>query len=359
MRKGQSGWMMAIILFGLGSYFCAQAEGALPISQLRITTPPLWQQHYPAQGQRAELRVEAPIMMPEVDTLPIITVRRTGPIVTPGANLAQNAEFGQILAAGPFPDADVVRGVAGTGQAPNNNMTPENAVAFISAVLDIYPEYRGARLRPSAILAQTPAYTLEKPKGKPHQIRMDLVQDPRGNYAAALSQELRGIPYLVGGGLYYTNAIRYETETPTVPALWGEITSPQEYQMRTSLIRETGILQQDTPIIPFSTAKALFETWIEAGKIHSVHRVALGYMAQNDPQALGQSFVLVPVWVLYGDISTSPGHKRPRDFWDEHPELQREVYRREMEYRVLAVDARHGLIIDWSDKKPDRLDYKP
>ena len=137
-------------------------------------------------------------------------------------------------------------------------------------------------------------------------LRGDTPLREKGSYTFSFYESLRGIPVLAseGKGCNKLN-----------PYMELSVISVDSYKMLCQLYRETELLAEDVPLLPFDSIKPVFEDLINKGKLKNVFFVRLGYIALYETGKIDDEvYRLIPCWVLTGEYYES---KKEAEAWKE------------------------------------------
>lgn len=134
-----------------------------------------------------------------------------------------------------------------------------------------------------------------------------------------------------------------------------EAKSNEEYLIAVQFLKEIARHPLSQPILPFSAIRPVFEQAIHDGLIRDVRSVTLGYMAFSNPSKSTKTFYLVPVWVLEGQIMKQSSDEQQRDYYDNYPALNWQVYRKNMTTNQMVINAFTGEVINQLSTDASRL----
>ncbi|MEG0741458.1 MAG: hypothetical protein RR521_04480 [Clostridia bacterium] len=336
------------------------------IQQLREETPSRWTQTYEAHGRTIE--VDAPILLPEVNTFPILRVTYAPDELTEELFHEINPEATLYPDFSPYSytffrtDSDMALPWYGLSdylegmdaRADGNPMSAQEARAFgESLIKQLEPLCGPIALQLRGAVSTTRGYQNAAPNpGTPDVMNKSAPVSEYGCYYMRFHQSLHGIPLLFSN--YYS--IANGKHDPQFP--WGVIElliySRENYSVQNcSLVKETGIAAEDVPLCSFAQAKKQLERQIAAGTLWRVDRVQLGYRLlcdQNDPN---HSYYLVPVWEAVGEIQDGPNS---RDV--EHDEDYLYMMSQIGSSDFYAVNAQTGELIDKFSRAKDRYTFE-
>ncbi len=128
------------------------------------------------------------------------------------------------------------------------------------------------------------------------------------------------------------------------------IKHPDQFVVNLYTSKEVGLDVEDIPLLPFDEILKAFERQVQAGYACSLDEVRFGYMVFMDPEKKGEEFVLLPVWAAKG--RTRADLSLPFDLKTDQAVFDRIGY---TSSTVIAVNAQTGQVYDfYNDKRPDR-----
>lgn len=249
-----------------------------------------WHETYEAHGRTIVVDVE--ICVPEVEEIPIVRVWYPGTITPLPANsdVGSSDHEGIAFVVKSEPDmfmgyGEPVNDFEPDAQAEESPLTAQEAQEFMLALVKQYePQTGPLDLELRYTIASSREYANIKRNGEKVGIDTSTPVSPMGKYGIGFWQRLHGVPLFGGLGIY------------------GDIASTDNYLLGLFPMIETGIVEQDVPLAPFSAAKKQWERMIKAGLIREIYEIRLCYLRFDDPDDRGQSFLLVPIWLLRGQI---------------------------------------------------------
>lgn len=231
-------------------------------------------------------------------------------------------------------------------KAENNDMTMGEAYAQATAKLnEIMENYGGG----STDMQLRDAYIVGLYRDKDNAPLVD-----HCGYGFDFKQVIRGIPALGNVHLTYQHGrMRTNLRWEGVYDNWInlEISSPVSYHMSVHLWQEEECLYEDIPLIPFEAGKVAIEKMISGGMIRHIRRIQLGYVAYVEQDHNTKHWILVPTWVV--DCDWFPSAKD--DFWKAEFEDEANPYSRSGAH-LLYINAQTGKLLDPMDTSRKRSD---
>lgn len=241
-------------------------------------TPPKGSTHGAiADGQAVE--VDLPLLVPEVDNLPIVELVINKDIFKDDTFRMMFDVPGQVkedgwLSSKTLPDwgtADAIDFTwlyfpeAGDNQAENNPFTPAEARAYAQELLQKYFRVDNFRIR--GLIGYTATPVGEKTKNNDFDRYGPLEVAP---YEVFGEQVFEGVPML----LTNNHPDRYIARDYFRLELYAK----DLYDLQGYSLKQTGILHEDVPLLPWSAIREIFEEqYLKTGKIVDVWSVELGY----------------------------------------------------------------------------------
>ena len=366
-------WMLMLMMLPVGPAFAK--EKYWTVRELYdLYQGQRWQGEY-ASTRGETVVVDAPIIIPDVDSAPVLRVGDY-PILDAALCDAYGAyprpyrngvpwarsDDGCTLAMCQYWEFEIPEQYAGKSNfgeevflpeeidwslhAENNEMTMGEAYELLTAQLnDILTAYGSG----STELQLRDAYTMGLYRNKDNKPLVD----HRG-YGFDLKQVIRGIPALGNAHLTYQHGrMRTSYRWESVYDNWInlEISSPTSYSVSVKLWQEEECLYEDIPLVPFETGKAAIEKMISDGLIRHIRRIQLGYVAYVEADHNTKHWILVPTWVV--DCDWFPSTKD--DFWKEEFEDEPNPYSRSGAH-LLYINAQTGKLLDPMDTSRTRSD---
>lgn len=128
------------------------------------------------------------------------------------------------------------------------------------------------------------------------------------------------------------------------------IKRPGEFCTNIYTSKEVGVDIDDIPLLSFDRIMEVLEQWVTDGYVYSLNEVSFGYMCFIDPEKKGEEFVLLPVWAAKG--RTREDLSLPFDLKTDQAVKDRGGYFSS----DIIINAQTGQPYDLlNDKRPDRL----
>ena len=322
----------------------------ISVSELKTQTPAAVEGTHEAYGRTISFR--APVYVPDVDTLPILRVKRTcisaQTAEALGDSLEKNTLYGQRAAMRP--------GAADEAAifAPNQEKSLRDAEDFLARQTE-------------TLLGEQQIGCLPYRAG----LRSErLVRDgaKKGGYYIEAWETLRGIPVVTGVERTFSRQSGRAVQQVLSNASWivlGEYRSDADYiWMATAMWREIGEVQPDVPLCGWAQVERTLTDWIERGRIRDVYSVTLGYAAYaapdrkypDDETAYEAEYWLAPTWCVECKYAESAARALTADSAEED-ETEARGYQQEKGWTILLIDARTGRMIDPEDETAGRYVY--
>lgn len=373
--------LIAFLLVLALTPICALAESDyVTLPELRAQAPERWTQTYETKWRTVE--IDAPILLPDIDTVPIVQVARDMsqlPLTAEesGWDNAEKDERGLLLdnngrkvprsVDGKRINSDAEQKGDWYGDfAPENTYVPMSDIPY-GEICDMlrkelvrfgYEADSFAVERPFRIWSQHWYYYGYKKDALPGHIMLEA------------PQVIHGLPILT----HIWDVVRsHNGETGATyrnDEYWEQFGLSAGYDAYDAALSHlfiraatpTDVLAEDVPLCPLDTVKTAIEGEIEAGHIRKLFEVKLGYVVYNEPGVYRAKqdepipyealrYYLKPVWqvnCLYVDSATGQLRELPGDIYDE---------RNSLDYRQLLVDAQTGALMTESQAQ-DRCEYK-
>lgn len=336
----------------------AVASKYVSIGDIKEEVKDGWHQTYYYNGEQIEVSVE--ITVPDVEKIPIVRVKWPGVIqlddVPAHAVINDNGKEGFNYYVESKPGAIFSIGAGGQQQyyedgarAENSPLSSEEAKSFMQEKLLYYAK----KIAPidfqfSFMQTYSRSYKISSANSSGFALDYNKPTSEMGHYAIYFNQIFHGIPYVHPDIVFETHLKSEPVENATMGTLVGTVGSKDDYAIIFNPIIEDVALAEDVPLLPFSQIKAEFERLIESGYIRSVYKVQLEYVRLNNPDDLGNTYILMPAWVVDGIIMRSPKDPTPQ-YTDE------EVARKKIYGELPAfVNAQTAKYYDPKDKSPTR-----
>ncbi len=354
----------------------------LTVSELRDQAQGRWTQTVETQWR--DVDIDAEIVLPDVDAVPVVTVGFDTGRAWPEAEGSgwDNAELREDGSLVLYNDEKTVpkkvdgkrinnmqeaKGAWYAGFAPENTYVPLCAVSFGEICARINGEL--ARFgydpddfavgRPSRLWAQHWYYYGKKKDALPGQIFLQACQNVEG--IPLLCHIWSAVCDHAGGESrrdeYFE--IPYGNLTACYDGYAGGLTS-----LFISAEKVVETLARDVPLCPLDAVKAAVTEGIRAGHIRKVYELQFGYAMYNEPGVYREKndetvpydtlrYYLKPVWMvncLY--VNSATGKLRTYSVNENDGDE-----RNSLDYRQLLVDAQTGELVNESSAK-DRCEYR-
>lgn len=319
--------LLLILIMIILSVSLAQAETEpVSIKELPGITSPVWEQTYEACGRTIDIDVA--IDIPDVEKAPVIRVRTADPLPDPErSELIREYKEKDKKAKKAYYDfgSDDYRSVWIDEAYPvlwGNSKKKDNLDGVTSDERDL-PRYN-----PDEVYADKTDLTVrhaweildsrlkELVPGTETKLDRVLVTGKtfwrkskkpvydKGFYTLHLSQCFHGIPVKT-----YIRKAFYPGEQATEEAherIWnshgrgavsGAVFSDTSYYFVAWLYKETGIVCEDIPLLPFDAVKDKVEALIQSGYVRWINSITLGYVQFDTEDPKEQ--ILLPCWVVW------------------------------------------------------------
>ena len=340
------------------------------VSELKAQTPAAVEGTHEAYGRTISFR--APVYVPDVDTLPILRVKRTcisaQTAEALGDSLEKNTLYGQRAAMRP--------GGLAESEASHFTAYVQNLWTSAADEAAIFAPNQEKSLRDAEdfLARQTETLLGEQQIGcLPYRagLRSErLVRDgaKKGGYYIEAWETLRGIPVVTGVERTFSRQSGRAVQQALSNASWivlGEYRSDADYiWMATAMWREIGEVQPDVPLCGWAQVERTLTDWIERGRIRDVYSVTLGYAAYaapdrrypDDETAYEAEYWLAPTWCVECKYAESAARALTADGAEED-ETEARGYQQEKGWTILLIDARTGRMIDPEDETAGRYVY--
>ena len=340
--------LVAVLLMMTLTALCPGSLAAadyVSIKELRETLPQRWTGEYvvehgaPNQLEKGDtVAVDVPIVVPEVDTVPVVRITWEPP------------------AEGLDESLEVVRDDWNAKGITRNFPMDELAFPVLENHMTFTPELPWE---------EAPAIAMaEFQKWMPFMKEKELTPYYQGSYGDSDGNGFQGIyfyttyhgiPHFIGN-----HPFRHELESELGEVEDGavaphsmvamRIKRPGEFWTNISTSKEVGVDIDDIPLLPFDRIMEVLEQWVTDGYVYSLNEVSFGYMCFIDPEKKGEEFVLLPVWAARGrtraDLSLPFDLKTDQAVKDQGGYLSSGI----------VINAQTGQAYDfYNDKRPDRL----
>jgi len=131
------------------------------------------------------------------------------------------------------------------------------------------------------------------------------------------------------------------------------IKRPGQFWVNIDTSKEIGVEIEDIPLLPFEEILKVFERQVEAGHAYSLNEVRFGYMTFIDPEKKGEEFVLLPVWAAKG--RTRGDLTIPFDLKNDQVVKDRSAYG----CNSIVINAQTGEVYDLTGDRRENRRYVP
>ena len=325
------------------------AADYVSIKELRETLPQRWTGEYVVEnGAYKQLEkgdtvaVDVPIVVPEVDTVPVVRITWEPP------------------AEGLDESLEVVRDDWNAKGINRNFPMDELAFPVLENHMTFTPELPWEEA-PAIAMAEFQNWMpfMKDKELTPYFHRSYGDSDGNGFQGIYFYTTYYGIPHFIGNYPFRQELKSEKSEVEgraiaphSMVAM--RIKRPGEFWTNISTSKEVGVDIDDIPLLSFDRIMEVLEQWVTDGYVYSLNEVSFGYMCFIDPEKKGEEFVLLPVWAAKG--RTREDLSLPFDLKTDQEVLDRIGY---TSSTVIAVNAQTGQVYDfYNDKRPDRL-YVP
>ena len=348
---------------------------------LKQSAPKRWQQRYEVNGRVIE--VDAPIIMPEVDRLPLYEVnwvnlkqsdvdKRAHDLFAGTRELRFDSLNRMVwtVARGDRsyfdgPGRPYGEGALAVDQQAQNSDYPKDAPeAFVKELFSKLKIDTGPLIK-DAQLARSGLYQMAKNQGsaagpdEPYADYLDFDKPipgyETGSYRLSMMQTLGGLPLFPGGrGDLVKGDMKLE------PHIFLHILNEQEFRLRTALIKVEGQREADLPLISPELVIKSAERLIKSGQLIRVDSIELGYMlfqaqhlrqGQHPDDAL---MLAVPTWRIRG-IRRHQSEDQPLTAWDTRYFLETQVTSLSDSLHDLRFNAQTGEYMVPENEFPTRV----
>lgn len=359
--------LVLVVMLCMMGISVAMADTPLySIQQLPAVTSPQWQQTYEAYGRTIE--VNADVNIPDVATVPIITVQAASPVAEPlyselkawytqakkddkvnqytfrSTNFNTAVTHATPPAWGDTRDSEFVAGAMGQNQfdlyefdlnaayADNNALTVAEAISIAQQqVAELYPN-EAFHLRNVYVSGRT----FWKQNNKS-------IRDT-GSYNLKFTQVFHDIPFMASVHQAFSLFAVGNEDVWIEPrgVMNASVYNEDAWSFNCCLYQEMGVLHEDVPLLPFDAVKDKVEAMILSGHVRWIDNVSLGYVQFDTSDPNEQ--VLVPCWVVWCEYH--PEGARSERTGGENSSTSLMYDGNNDYYRPLIINAQTGEMID-------------
>ena len=323
---------LLVFMLMLSVVFSAQADSSyISIQEMRDNVPSTWTETLKGGKKSFDCKIEAPIVVPDVDYFPVLMVDYQGKISgleKLGYYIEENTE--SVVKVKSLPDEALPRiDLSDLNSVREDSLSEEmtdqiekRARDIISRIYDL----RGTELERAGI---------------------DIYQNTDASYRDVVffCPVYNGIAYLNCPGpageckgyvsppsnyiyTFWRDDIEYEIAYVCIPKLIGELIT-------------------DVPLLSFDKIQDTIRKHIQDGYIQSICEIRLGYICCNNPEKPEEEFYLTPAWVVCGVMNSYPN----LPFYPEN-------YNHHTRYisSQLIINAQTGEIIDENSRSKETFD---
>lgn len=360
----------------------AAADSLMPVTELIKQTEAGWHQSY--QSPAGEVRVDIPILMSKVDSLPVLRVRALSSGVVPQTKPEQVFDWGdekpRIASFDGYfqyagPDFERWAKAEAENPMPEDIMTYSRVLYAEQAEEDVaYALKNPATVRDmSRLLDEMLARFFP---GEELHFEFDMLEagvraslydwnrdkelgpgwpEYRGSLFVFYNQLLRGIPFLNTIQRGYRNTLAGKSESTIFSKFEGQSLAycwPLDHFglagevliiVDILSLKEDGVLVEDMKVCGIDKVLAAYGRLIEKGELIRVDRLQLGYVGWYESRE-SETMRLLPMWMAEGYMTRPSTRKRGKD-----PST---LGIRDAEHSYIMVNAQTGELIDY--RREDR-----
>ena len=321
------------------------AADYVSIKELRETLPQRWTGQYVVEnGAYKQLEkgdtvaVDVPIVVPEVDAVPVVRITWEPP------------------AEGLDGSLEVVRDDWNAKGINRNFPMDELAFPVLEDHMTFTPELPWEEA-PAIAMAEFQKWMpfMKDKELTPYFHRSYGDSDGNGFQGIYFYTTYYGIPHFIGNYPFRQELKSEKSEVEgraiaphSMVAM--RIKRPGEFCTNIYTSKEVGVDIDDIPLLSFDRIMEVLEQWVTDGYVYSLNEVSFGYMCFIDPEKKGEEFVLLPVWAAKG--RTREDLSLPFDLKTDQAVKDRGGYFSS----DIVINAQTGQAYDLlNDKRPDRL----
>ena len=365
------------------------AKPSLNIADLVEQTPAYWDEIcQTAKGK--EISIHAPILMPETDSFPVLSMERYIPDeatleafgetshLRAGWNYVaanRNPQLeGELYGLDPVevihnlweeePSVDMYE-VYAEGQEVSLGQAADELREMVKAV---FGDDADVMIDAAYLM---PALRNQTKKGKIEGIADMGTATGKGGYEIQGIQMMNGIPIL--GSAVFSTGFSGRAENVLSKGFGITRCRMSEYRDDNFLRyyfadmtwRQKAVIHEDIPLCSFEQVKESVRSLIEKGKIQQIHAMYLGYVIWLDPdfeyiknpdkkldEGYQQPCLMVPTWFVECEYNSG------RDYSHAKGDSEMYDYRKSFGHRFLMINAQTGEVYDHNDESKERS-YAP
>ncbi len=310
MKKRVLAALAAAVLLATAS--AASADGYVTLAELsKQAAEEGWRQVYEVDGKT--LVTDASIKLPSAEACPILRLEPIGRDESDGVFDAYRAQKNAQIAADDkaltvevindesrllvaredwgtsvVQPSDFYDGEIGLQSTPENvDLTYDELLKRIDGALESLLAVSLSDFQIDTVQVSQSAY--EQETGRP--------LTKMGQYTVTATQLFHGIPLLDGAA----------HDRPNGQMIYG-YSCPDCYSFTFACSKETGVQEEDVPLLPFDAIKAKGQALIDAGKLESAKALTFGYVACKQ----GDGWAAFPVWRIQGVCAETDGGAEQR-----------------------------------------------
>ena len=356
------------------------------LSELKTQVPDYWEASYTSQKGRT-VAFDAPILVPEADTFPIMRVTRNY------GNDVLKEKYGVDTDAKewirhnritlehydfPYENLPIVGRRTAVYYDLWQKENPINLDEVFAPNQDVSAgeAYRKMDALTKEILGEeyailpTKAMVCDVIRNRKGEVAQCGAFTNKGQYDLEGWLSYRGIP-LLGDPRYAQGSSDRFAEDLCIDSMPSKLywANDNAFVLRSLAVSELETLVEDAPLCSFGEIQATVQKLIEEDKIQGVYSMALGYVCWLDPEVdypqkdtdraryegLRMPFVALPFWILDGEYVSMTGQD-----WSEFPEYAEssqnpDVRHASMGHRIICINAQTGEAIDPYDDSKERM----
>ena len=362
--------LWALILSMVGCSGAIAESSWESITQVYAAAPAEWKESYATKSGKT-VQIDAGISVPQVDTLPVLSVIRHRKLSKAVYDDYNDPE----IYLPPYSDNTLTLGYKYDFRVPKrlyekeidfneqyfypasvhvHNGTPidwdahalNNPWSVREAYDYVLKKYH-AMMKQYGIEEETYDFKMQYMATKGLYCEGQPVVDHEG-YEFYGRQVLRGIPIAANIAHAYVN--QYNRTYHTYEGIYEnwvnlEFSKPESYNLIAMLWEETGVLVPDIPVLPFDAIKPVIEELILNDHIQEIYEVELCYLAYfTKDKNVKKGMVLLPTWVVHCEYRFKP---------TDYNEGEEDVFHNSG-YMLLAFNAQTGKQYDPLEKSKNR-----